>query len=1007
MDTLPNIPAMPSLSAIDDELQLRRGKELAEKIEEAREIVNKYREEHADAGAELAFRLREEEVSSRDRISVKHQANEAAFIDRLAKKEGILQKVPNHPFTWTVEWNQAPQEFTVNVTSLRGLRNKVRDGYYVFLISVYDRVGGQCYRFANGETSLDCNAALPPLRYVAKSSNIDFFINQKVSLSCPSPLLLTTHAVLCVELWQLRVGKYDPVDKVVGFGYFPLVDHNMRVVEGRFKMPIIVGKAEENIDTFRQMGSLIEGGLQYWLGNLYVEVKLTRRHEKVQEAERAAGNNSTFTFDDLDDVSAHSLRQDKTADDVRSLTFPQLPPRLFFDDVRVEADKLGIPQSIEEKKNFQVNEVSADASSSDLKNMNSAIWSKRAQLEEEKRALQRESQRRIRQALTQNTAQDVEIHDLRIRSELQKDKATKQIITKEPLHELEEATKNRDSHVLLENHHHALVSQREFFFMGRNFTDKQKITASVVLDDIGYNAAGSWDKMRLATTIIFAILGLYTRILVHGVGKYLYLGAIDIPITEENWYAWHIDLRFEFTTARFYPFNSALAALVPNLIVIAVFLLFGITFFALIRIFDRLPYPATRLVFWLGIGALLDAPLTLLFESAHGNFESGEPFLLYRQFMQEERSGIHGALLITIMYITIALPQAYFMYLYATYVHLNGRAVDIYQRITYPEMSFFVPTDIEISSNEMKEIVKRAKNFRSESGDIKRVTVRDFNYKFTCLFRNRLFSLLSVLSNEPEEWITRYCNMIAVRRPRHAVSRIVDNLGSFKLGEDIMLFMRRHFPTMCANSEVRLGDRNEDHYYEQDTIFGIANHSTAEEDEKELRAFLRQYFLAQVYDVKPVEWDPENPLSFTVRDASLLADLIFFETDSHLLRVLKLRSYLKEYCSDILDAEQEKPESYQRVSLPNFDRHEPLTSTQGEDAQGVIVFVSAENPATGTVQLLRSLVVTPFGQILEPKPNAFTFKSKHTADDPEFWAAKSIDEARHTAKRAEYGLKLH
>ena len=165
MDTLPHIPAMPSLSAIDDELQLRRAKEIAAKIDEAREIVNKYREEHADAGAELAFRLREEEVSSRDRISVKHQANEASFIDRLAKKEGILQKVPNHPFTWTVEWSKAPQEFTVNVTSLRGLRNKVRDGYYVFLISVYDRVGGQCYRFANGENNIDCNSALPPLRY--------------------------------------------------------------------------------------------------------------------------------------------------------------------------------------------------------------------------------------------------------------------------------------------------------------------------------------------------------------------------------------------------------------------------------------------------------------------------------------------------------------------------------------------------------------------------------------------------------------------------------------------------------------------------------------------------------------------------------------------------------------------------------------------------------------------------------------------------------------------------
>jgi hypothetical protein len=348
----------------------------------------------------------------------------------------------------------------------------------------------------------------------------------------------------------------------------------------------------------------------------------------------------------------------------------------------------------------------------------------------------------------------------------------------------------------------------------------------------------------------------------------LYLGGIDVPITEEHWYPYHIDLRFEFTS-RFYPFNSALAALVPNLIVVAVFMVFGITFYALIRIFDRLPYYATRLVFWLGIGALLDAPLTYIFESASGNFESGECFLLYNQFLREENSGIHGAVLTIVLYIAVAIPQAYFMYLYATYVHLNGRAVDIYERITYPETSFFVPNDLEISSYELQEIVKKAKNFRSERGDIKRVAVREFNYKFTCLFRDRLFKLLSVLSNEPEEWISQYCNMISVRRPRHAINKIVHNLGSFKLGSDIMLFMRRHFPTMCAYADHRLGDRFEDHYYEQDTIVGMAKQSTPEEDEKEMRSFLRQYFISQVCDIKPVEWHNDNPNTFIVRDASL------------------------------------------------------------------------------------------------------------------------------------------
>lgn len=1026
MDTQPSLPVLPSLSAVDDALQIRRAQEVGRKIEEARQTVNRYRHERDDAGAELAFRLREEEVAARDRVTVKHQAMEAGLIERLQRHEGILQKVPNMPFTWTVEWCMAPQEFTVNVTSLRGLRNKVRDGYYVFLLSVYDHVGGRCYRFSTGENHLNCSAALPPQRYGAKSSQVDLFINQTVSLTCPSPLLLNTHAVLCVELWQLRVGKYDPMDKVVGFGYFPLVEHNYRVVEGRFKMPLLTGKANDGVDTFRQMGSLIERGLQYWLGNLYFEVKQTRRLQKVTAQEalgangiggqdgssaaavaNATGTSSIFGFNDLDDISAHTLRQDKTADDVRHLTYPQLPPRLFFDDVKVESEAMGLPQTMEEKQAFQLREVSADADSGDLKNMNQAIWSKRARLEEEKRALTKESHKRIRHALSVNSAEDDMIHDLKIRQDIAAHGGTKSLVTADPLHEMEVREKVRDSHVLLENHHHALVSQREFIFMGRNFMDKQRITKAIVLDDIGYNAQGTWDKTKLVTTLLFAVLGLYVRLLLHGVGKYLYLGGIDVPIIQENWYPWHIDLRFEHTS-RFYPFNSVLAAIVPNLCVILMFVLLGVLFYALVLIFDYLPHWATRLVFWLGVGALLDAPLTVIAESAAGNFDSGECFLLYNQFLREEKSGIHGALLIFVFYTVIAIPQAYFLYLYATYVHLNGRAVDIYERITYPENSFFVPHDIELSALELNEIVKRAKNYRSERGDIKRVVVKEFNYKFTCLFRDRLFKLLSVLSNEPEEWITRYVSTISIRRPRHATRLIKsDGLGSFVLGNDIMLFMRRHFPTMCSFGDGRLGDREEDHYYEQDTIVGIASHSTAAEDEKEMRSFLRQYFLAQVSDPKPVEWDNGNPLSFVVKNSQMLADLIFFETDGSLSRLLNLRKYLADYATSIHACAMDDPTSWREVQLPNYDRHEPLVSTQGDDAQGVIMFISVENPATGTLQLLRSLVVTPFGQILEPKPTSYTFKAKHTADDPEFWAAKSIAEAKQTARRAEYGLKLH
>jgi hypothetical protein len=82
-------------------------------------------------------------------------------------------------------------------------------------------------------------------------------------------------------------------------------------------------------------------------------------------------------------------------------------------------------------------------------------------------------------------------------------------------------------------------------------------------------------------------------------------------------------------------------------------------------------------------------------------------------------------------------------------------------------------------------------------------------------------------------------------------------------------------------------------------------------------------------------------------------------------------------------------------------------STQGEDAVSVIILVSLENAVKNTSHLLRAFVVTPFGQILEPTAACFTFLSAHTADFPEFWAAKAVQEARNLNNMTHsYGLQL-
>ena len=278
------------------------------------------------------------------------------------------------------------------------------------------------------------------------------------------------------------------------------------------------------------------------------------------------------------------------------------------------------------------------------------------------------------------------------------------------------------------------------------------------------------------------------------------------------------------------------------------------------------------------------------------------------------------------------------------------------------------------------------------------VRVYELNHFQTCFFRARLFKLLSILTNEPDEWVSQYIDVIPLRRPRYVKGLIERNLGSYKLGDDVISFMRRHFPHLTVMTHRRIGDDEEDLYYESELIEETQRRATPQEDDAEMRTILKAYFQAQVYGGKPAEWEAGSGKTFVVNDAQMLADIIFFETSTPLMRLLYLTFYLRDEFSGLWSANPENPDSFAAGSLPNFDRAEPVTSLNGKPVQGSIVHIVLENPVKGLKQLSRSFVATPYGMIIEPKSKSFSLLLQHTSDDPEFWAAKAIQLDNQTEK---------
>ena len=75
--------------------------------------------------------------------------------------------------------------------------------------------------------------------------------------------------VLMFELYLLR-GEVSPIDRVVAWGVFPVVDCEFNVISGKYKVPMARGIVNHRIQMFEKLEKYIAADVDNWLGNLWV-----------------------------------------------------------------------------------------------------------------------------------------------------------------------------------------------------------------------------------------------------------------------------------------------------------------------------------------------------------------------------------------------------------------------------------------------------------------------------------------------------------------------------------------------------------------------------------------------------------------------------------------------------------------------------------------------------------------------------------------------------------------
>jgi ferredoxin-thioredoxin reductase catalytic subunit len=116
-----------------------------------------------------------------------------------------------------------------------------------------------------------------------------------------------------------------------------------------------------------------------------------------------------------------------------------------------------------------------------------------------------------------------------------------------------------------------------------------------------------------------------------------------------------------------------------------------------------------KVICWYGVMTIFDPFIVLLIDFICTDFENGDYFKFYNYFFKKQNNGLVGIYLTLFLIFGLVTLNALIFYQYMIFVHMNGRILDLYKRLSGSMKSFFIPHDNEISLKYVQWVVERAK----------------------------------------------------------------------------------------------------------------------------------------------------------------------------------------------------------------------------------------------------------------------------------------------------------
>ncbi|XP_053269037.1 uncharacterized protein ofcc1 [Pleuronectes platessa] len=634
---------------------------------------------------------------------------------------------------WQMNQSTTPQPVEVCVCCLRAARDKLPRGLYAVSLSLYSRLGGSALAWRREKEEHQWAVTTEPVEHRGRFHDTNLHVNQSLFTILPAAREVVPSMVLIFQLIALP-GASSHVSSVVAWGAFPVCHPGLGLVQGRFKTPLLRGEPNTQLDQFKKIEGLLSSDLDHWLCNMYFQVKRlpSGGPEHGTTALPPPANPPVEPRPD----GQHDPLQSQLPLQPQPSSQPQLCTQSIHPQSHLHPQQqphagpsggAGEPAAVYSHRGSPLH-LSADSACSasslpgrDPPPISGNTGEKgdpcgrvRAEggIHHKKKPIKKTNS--CGPSVSSGSAPPRQAGKQRMRHSVEN------LSTEE----MEEYTFSLQSPVTGPASRPPRLSERA------------RLALHMLSSDLGLPLPGqqqpgrtSWRGCVRQLGLIMLLMALmwFVRLYLHYCSQWLYLQAIAVPVNKFQFHAHTVELVYQSSLLHIWE-EMAMLVVGPLTLNALTFLLVLIRW-GCQQIFGSLPSFTSKFIMAQGVWTVLDPLAVFAVDAVLGRLTYspdtpvGDAAKLYWHFYRVDQSGAAGLVITLFLYAVLFLLSITILSIYLLRFHNDGHMLDIFQRLTAKEGTYFLPQDLELSNQELSYIVKKAEQWRGFNGERRKVSV--------------------------------------------------------------------------------------------------------------------------------------------------------------------------------------------------------------------------------------------------------------------------------------------